>query len=84
MTRDDRIAIDDGLNAQRSIKEIAASIGESFQTVYREIKRNARPDGRYQPWWTYNQALPRRHRPMKEKIRIGQSLRTMARDKITK
>ncbi len=83
LTQDDRIAIADGLHAKQSVKEIAASIGKSFQTVYREIKRNAKPDGRYQPWWAHNQALLRRHRPKKEKIRAGQQLRTLVREKLT-
>lgn len=51
--------------------------------VYREIERNAKPDGRYRPWWAHNQALLRRHRPKKEKIRAGQPLRTLVREKLT-
>jgi transposase, IS30 family len=31
LTQDDRIAIADGLQARQSVKEIAASIGKSFQ-----------------------------------------------------
>jgi hypothetical protein len=31
--------------------ETAGPIGTSFQMVYREIKRNSKPDGTYQPWW---------------------------------
>ncbi|WSR04480.1 helix-turn-helix domain-containing protein (plasmid) [Streptomyces sp. NBC_01210] len=64
LTQDDRIA--DGLQAKQSVKEIAASIGKSFQTVYREIKRGSKSDGRYQPWWAHNQALLRRQRPKDE------------------
>ena len=60
LDQDDRIAIADGLFAGRAVKEIAAAIGKSFQTVYREVKRNSKPDGGYQPWWAHNQAL--RHR----------------------
>jgi hypothetical protein len=37
LTQNDRIAIADGLHAQQTVKQIAASIGKSFQTVYREI-----------------------------------------------
>lgn len=58
-------------------------IGKSFQTVYREIERNTKPDGRYHPWWAHNQALLRRHRPKKEKIRAGEPLRTLVREKLT-
>ncbi|PZH13156.1 IS30 family transposase [Streptomyces sp. NTH33] len=83
LTQDDRIAIADGLHTKRSVKEIAASIGKSFQTVYREIKRNSKPDGSYQPWWAHNQALLRRQRPKEEKIRSGESLRTVIREKLT-
>nr|WP_078917756.1 helix-turn-helix domain-containing protein [Streptomyces sp. NRRL S-813] len=50
LTQNDRIAIADGLHAKQTVKEIAASIGKSFQTVYREIKRNSKPDGSYHPW----------------------------------
>ena len=56
LSQDDRIAIADGLAVGRPVKLIAADIGKSFQTIYREIKRNARPDGRYQPWYAHNQA----------------------------
>ncbi|GAA3285781.1 IS30-like element ISBlo4 family transposase [Streptomyces lavendulae subsp. grasserius] len=55
LTQNDRIAIADGLQVKQTVKEIAASIGKSFQTVYREIKRNAKPDGSYHPWWAHNQ-----------------------------
>ncbi|MBT2478981.1 IS30 family transposase [Streptomyces sp. ISL-94] len=83
LTQDDRIAIADGLQTQQSAKEIAASVGTSFQTVYREIKRNSKPDGRYNPWWAHNQALLRRQRPKEEKIRAGAELRTLIREKLT-
>jgi IS30 family transposase len=51
LTQDDRIAIADGLHAGQDAKVIAAGIGKSFQTVYLEIKRNSKSDGRYQPWF---------------------------------
>ncbi len=69
LTQDDRIAIADGLHAGTAVKQIAASIGKSFQTVYREVRRNSKPDGCYQPWWAHNQALLRRRRPKQEKLR---------------
>jgi IS30 family transposase len=77
LTQDERIAIADGLLAKQAIKEIAASIGKSFQAVYREIKRNSKPDGRYQPWWAHNQALLRRKRPKSRKIVTGESLHAL-------
>ncbi|MEU5547720.1 IS30 family transposase [Streptomyces sioyaensis] len=83
LTQDDRIAIADGLHADQSVKRIAASIGKSFQSVYREIERNSKPDGRYNAWWAHNQALLRRRRPKEEKIRVGEPLRTFVREKLT-
>ena len=47
LSQDDRIAIADGLAAGESVKLIAARIGNSFQSVYREISRNREPDGLY-------------------------------------
>ena len=82
LSQDDRIVIADGLQAGVDVKEIAASIGKSSQTVYREIKRNSKPDGGYQPWWAHNQALLRRTRPKQEKLR-SQPLRTLVLDKLT-
>jgi len=67
---------------QCPIKQIAASIGKSFQTVYREIKRNSKPDGRYQPWWAHNQALLRRKRPKEHKIRANGLLQKTICDKL--
>ncbi|MEV6406043.1 IS30 family transposase [Streptomyces bobili] len=49
LTQDDRIAIADGLHSDQIVKRIAASIGKSFESVYREIERNSKPDGRYNP-----------------------------------
>ncbi|MGW6391204.1 IS30 family transposase [Streptomyces sp. NPDC055103] len=83
LTQDDRIAIADGLQTGLPVKEIATSIGKSFQTVYREIKRGSKHDGRYQPWWAHNQALLRRARPKSEKIRAIEPLRTAIREKLT-
>jgi transposase, IS30 family len=74
LTQDDRISIADGLQAKVPVKTIAASIGKSFQTVYREIAQGTRPDGRYQPWWSHNQALQRRARPKARRIVSGSPL----------
>jgi IS30 family transposase len=62
-SQDDRIEIADGLARGESVKVIAARIGKSFQSVYREIGRNAKPDGTYQPWFAHNQAHLNRRRP---------------------
>src|SRR3954467_2679881 len=50
-SQDDRIEIADGLGRGERVTAIAARIGKSFQSVYREISRNRKPDGRYQPWF---------------------------------
>ncbi|WP_234320483.1 helix-turn-helix domain-containing protein [Streptomyces sp. SBT349] len=81
LTQDDRIAIADGLHARQPVKGIAALIGKSVSTVYREIQRGSK-DGPYQPWWAHNQALLRRRRPKEEKIRAGEPLRTTVRTKL--
>ncbi|MDS1272424.1 helix-turn-helix domain-containing protein [Lipingzhangella sp. LS1_29] len=44
LTQDDRIAIADGLQAQQPVTELAAAIGKSASTVYREIQRGKKPD----------------------------------------
>lgn len=82
LTQDDRIAIADGLQASRTVKDIAAAIGKSVQTVYREIQRGGKPDGRYDPWWAHNQALLRRKRPKLAKIRASTPLRLLVRGKL--
>jgi IS30 family transposase len=79
---DNRIAIADGLSAGQTVKEIAATVGKSFQTVYREISRNSKPDGRYQPWWAHNQALRRRGRPRPAKLEADADLRELVRSKL--
>jgi transposase, IS30 family len=63
LTQDDRIEIADGLDAGEPVKVIAARIGKSYQSVYKEIARNRRADGRYQPWYAHNQAWMHRRRP---------------------
>jgi hypothetical protein len=63
LSQDDRIEIADGLDRAEPVKQIAARIGKSYQSVYREIARNRKPDGRYQPWYAHNQAYLRRGRP---------------------
>jgi transposase, IS30 family len=82
LSQDDRIAIADGLAARQPVKVIAATIGKSFQTVYREIKRNAKPDGRYQPWYAHNQAVMRRRRPRCHRIVAGSDLRSVIESKL--
>ena len=54
LSQDDRIEIADGLAGGEPVKQIAARIGKSYQSVYREIARNRKSDGRYQPWFAHN------------------------------
>ncbi|MCX4615588.1 MULTISPECIES: helix-turn-helix domain-containing protein [Streptomyces] len=84
LTQDDRIAIGDGLRAEKTPAAIAAAIGKSTSTVYREIGRGGKGDGSYDPWWAHNQALLRRQRPKTEKIREHAPLRSVVRDKLDK
>jgi transposase, IS30 family len=82
LNQEDRSAIADGLQAKLPVKDIAASISKSFQTVYREIARGTKPDGRYQPWWAHNQALLRRRRPKRKRILVGTPLWRVIADKL--
>jgi transposase len=71
LTQDDRIEIADGLAVGESVKSIAARIGKSYQSLYKEIARNRRPDGRYQPWYAHNQAHERRLRPKTPRLTLA-------------
>src|SRR6266550_3443149 len=77
LNQDDRIEIADGLAAAESVKSIAARIGKSYQTVYREISRNRKPDGRYQPWFAHNQAYQRRRRAKDRRLAVDEILRAV-------
>jgi IS30 family transposase len=74
-SQDDRIEIADGLGRGERVTAIAARIGKSFQSVYREIARNRKPDGRYQPWFAHNQAHVRRRRPKPRRLALDTGLR---------
>ena len=63
LNQDDRIEIADGLARGEPVEQIAARIGKSYQTLYREIARNSKSGGRYQPWYAHGQAHLRRQRP---------------------
>src|SRR4051795_6459826 len=82
LSQDDRIEIADGLARGESVKAIAARIGKSFQSVYREIARNRKPDGRYQPWYAHNQAHVRRRRPKPRRFAIDGALRDVVAGKL--
>jgi IS30 family transposase len=84
LSQDDRIEIADGIGRSEPVKEIAARIGKSFQTVYREIRRNGRPDGSYQPWFAHNQAYLRRRRPRQRRLALDPTLRGLVGGKLRK
>lgn len=61
--QDDRILIADCLSSGVPVKEIALRVGKSYQSVYREIARNRKADGSYQPFYAHSQAYKSRRRP---------------------
>src|SRR4051794_25050803 len=75
LSQDDRIEIAGGLARGERVTSIAARIGKSYQSVYREIARNRKPDGRYQPWFAHNQAHLRRRRPKPRRLAADTALR---------
>jgi transposase, IS30 family len=83
LNQDDRIEIAGGLAADEPVKSIAVRIGKSYQSVYREIARNRRPDGRYQPWYAHNQAHLRRRRPKARLFAVDERLRAAVAGKLT-
>jgi IS30 family transposase len=84
LTQDDRIEIADGLKAGEPVKSIASRIGKSYQTVYREIARNKKPDGRYQPWYAHAQAHQRRRQPRQRRVTTDCQLRAAIAGKLDK
>ena len=75
LTQDDRIEIADGLAAGEPVKAIAERIGKTFQSVYREIARNRKPDGTCPPWYAHAQAH-QRHPPATGEAQAGRRCRT--------
>jgi IS30 family transposase len=63
---------------------IAARIGKTFQSVYRKIARNRKPDGRYQPWYAHNRAYQRRRRPKPRRFSVDAELAKTVAGKLTK
>jgi IS30 family transposase len=84
LTQDDRIEIADGLACGEPVKQIAARIGKSYQSVYKEIARNRKPDGGYQPWYAHNQAYVRRRRPKPRRLSVDAGLREVVAGKLAK
>ncbi len=84
LSQDDRIEIADGLDAGESVKAIAARIKKSYQSVYREIARHRKPDGRYQPWFAHGQAHLNRRRPKQHRFTADPELRAVVEAKLSK
>jgi IS30 family transposase len=74
LNQDDRIEIADGLAAGESVKSIAIRVGRSYQSIYREIARNRKADGQYQPYYAHNQAHLRRRRPKPRRFTLDAEL----------
>jgi IS30 family transposase len=84
LSQNDRIEIADGVARGEPVKSIAARIGRSYQSVYRELARNRKPDGRYEPWFAHNQAHVRRRRPKPHKFETDDELRLVVADKLAR
>lgn len=82
LSQDDRIEIADGCTSGEPVKSIALRIGKSFQSVYREIGRNSKPDGTYQPWFAHNQAHLKRRRPKLRVFERDTALRQVVAEKL--
>jgi transposase, IS30 family len=82
LSQDDRIEIAEGIARGEPVKQIAARIGKSYQSIYREIARNRKPDGRYQPWYAHNQAYRRRRRPKPRRFSVDAQLRAIVAGKL--
>ena len=83
LTQDDRIEISDGLHRRERVKDIAERIGKTYQSVYREIARNRKPDGTYQPWYAHGQAYQRRRRPKTRRVVADDGLRMAVASKLS-
>jgi IS30 family transposase len=84
LSLDDRIEIADGLGRGEPIKQIAARIGKCYQTIYRELARNRKVDGSYQPWFAHNQAYVRRRRARLRRFAVDAELREVVAGKLAK
>jgi IS30 family transposase len=77
-----RIEIADGLARGEPVKQIAARIGKSYRSMYREIARNRKPYGRYQPWFVHNRAYERRRRCRPRRFAVNTELRELVASKL--
>src|SRR4029434_10536245 len=84
LSQDDRIEIADGLARGEPVKLIAARIGMTCQSVYREIARTRTPDGCYQRWYAHNRAYQRRRRPKPRRFTVDAELAETVAAKLAK
>jgi transposase, IS30 family len=84
LSQDDRIEIAHGRARGEPVNQIAARIGKSYQTVYRELARNRKPGGSYQPWFAHNQAHLRRRRAKPRRFAVDAKLREVVAGKLAK
>ena len=84
LSQDDRIEIADGRARGEPVKQIAERIGKCYQTVYRELARNRKAEGRYQPWFAHNQAYLRRRRAKPRRFAVDAGLRDVVAGKLGK
>ena len=84
LSQDDRIEIADGRTRGEPVKLIAARIGKTFQSVYRELARNRKVDGRYQPWYAHNQVHLRRRRSKPRPFAVDAELREVVAGKLAR
>ena len=84
LPQDDRIEIADGRARGEPVKQIAERIGKCYQTVYRELARNRKAEGRYQPWFAHNQAYLRRRRAKPRRFAVDAGLRDVVAGKLGK
>ena len=72
---EDRVRIQDGLAARKSIREIARIVGVDHSTVSREVRAHRGPDGRYSARLAQSQAEAARRRPRATKLERDPRLR---------
>ena len=63
---------------------MSAALGRSPRWPYRELARNRKVDGRYQPWFAHNQAYLRRRRAKLRRFAADAALREVVAGKLAK
>ena len=76
----ERVEIADRHHAGETVCAIAAAISRSPSTVSRELRRNSRPTGRYQPFEAHRAAALRRRRQRPTKLAAHSELLALVKD----